>query len=88
MFNLKIGETFVSAAGGIEPDKKDIMRMQSMRENGKNDNDRIFRLANKMANTIKDADKMERRAKAAEKVFSGKRAKEVANIFRRAAKKL
>ena len=83
-----MGGALILAAGGDIPTKKDIMRMQSMRENGKNDNERIFRLALKMANTIKDADKMERRAKAAEKVFSGKRAKQVADIFRKAAKKL
>jgi len=76
-----------AADKGREALVKDIGRLKDMVKKTGGDEGKIIKLAERMAKSIKDPDKAERRAKAAELVFvlNKKLSKHLADIFRDAA---
>ena len=76
---------------GTDPAEKDMVRLQDIKTKAGGDPNKAIQLVRNMANAIgrgssgDSREKAERRAKAAEKVFSGEFGKMLANIFREVA---
>jgi hypothetical protein len=66
---------------GPEPGEKDVQRMRDMKKKAAGVESKALNLAKQMAHAIQDSDKAMRRAWAAKKVFEGKLAKQIFEIF-------
>jgi len=80
LINIK---SMVTARRGVRitPQDKDIMRLKAIKDKTGRDYNKAKKLATIMAEKIKHSKKAGRRAKAALKVYSGKIAKQMHNIF-------
>lgn len=73
---------------GESPGDKDHQRMKDIVTKGGGDHDKMMRLVNQMANSIKDADKARRRGDAAYHNLPSEIAEEARNVFHQRARDL
>ena len=65
----------------VEPDKKDLSRMEAIKTKAGKDTEKAKKLAITMAKKIEDSSKCQRRAEAAKKVMKGKLGEAISKIF-------
>jgi len=74
-------KTVLTTEAKVEPDTKDLQRMESLKMKARKDEDKAKKLAVIQAAKIGTSEKCDRRAKAAKKVMKGNMGDMVAKVF-------